>query len=92
MTIEEDEIMASFDVASGFISIYKCDSLGIMEYELENNQKILAKCSLTIEDIIKCLNLYLECPYSTFKDKLLCEANRVAMGSPASPNVANPCM
>ncbi|VDP97686.1 unnamed protein product [Trichobilharzia regenti] len=87
-TIEEDEIMSGFDVVSLFTSIPMCDSLDIMKYELENNQQLLAKSSLSIE-VIKCLKLCLESTYFTLKDKLCCQTNGVAMDSPASPIVAN---
>ncbi|CAH8865979.1 unnamed protein product [Trichobilharzia szidati] len=81
--------MASFDVVSLFTSIPICDSLDIMKYELENNQEVLSKSLLSIDEVIKCLKLCLESTYFTFKDKLYCQTNGVAMGSPASPIVAN---
>ncbi|VDQ07525.1 unnamed protein product [Trichobilharzia regenti] len=89
VNIEEDEVMASFDVVSLFTSIPICDSLDIMKYEHENNQEVFTKSLLSIDEVIKCLKLCLESTYFTFKDKLYCQTNGVAMGSPASPIVAN---
>ncbi|VDP99737.1 unnamed protein product [Trichobilharzia regenti] len=87
--IEEDEIMTRFDVVSIFTGIPIYDSLDIMKYELENNQEVLAKSSLSIEEFIKCLKLCLESTYVTFKDKLYYQTNGVAVESPASPIVEN---
>nr|CAX83713.1 reverse transcriptase [Schistosoma japonicum] len=89
MRLEEDEIMASFDVCSLFTNVHINNSLDIInEYLLADND-LSIRCPLEPSEIIKCLSLCLNSTLFKFRGDLYKQTEGVAMGSPVSPIVAN---
>nr|CAH8834105.1 unnamed protein product [Trichobilharzia regenti] len=87
--IEEDEIMASFDVYSLFTNVPVNDSLSIIYNLLCADDELSDRCPLNPDEIMKVLELCLKSTLFTFRGVLYRQIGGIAMGSPVSPLVAN---
>ncbi|CAH8541549.1 unnamed protein product [Schistosoma rodhaini] len=87
--IEEDEIMASFDVCSLFTNVPIKKTLDIICNLLDSDTDLKQRCPLVTSDIIKELDLCLRSTIFSFRGDLYRQTEGVAMGSPVSIIVAN---
>ena len=89
-TIDDDEIMASFDVVSLFTAIPVYRACEQIRNKLMKNKTLQYRTNLSIDEIITLLCFTLSNNY--FKDKTYKQIHGCAMGSPVSPIIANLCM
>ncbi|CAH8464949.1 unnamed protein product [Schistosoma rodhaini] len=87
--IEEDEVMASFDVSSLFTNVPINRALDIIYACLESDLDLNLRCPLDPSEFIKCLELCLRSTLFIFRGDLYRQKEGIAMGSPVSPIVAN---
>ncbi|VDP57296.1 unnamed protein product [Schistosoma mattheei] len=87
--VEEDEILASFDVSFLFINLPVNRELDIIHDCLESDSDMNLRCLLDPSEVIKCLELCLRSTLFTFRGDLYRQKEGIAMGSPVSPIVAN---
>ena len=91
-TIDDDEIMASFDVVSLFTAIPVDGACEQIRNKLMKDKTLQYRTNLSIDDIITLLRFTLSNNYFTYKDKTYKQIHGCAMGSPVSPIIANLCM
>ena len=89
ITIEEDEILVSYDVKSLYTSIPIDDTLDIITHKLSHDNRLKDQTSLSPQDIRQLLNVCLKTTNFKFRDSFYQLTDGVAMGSPASSHVAN---
>ncbi|VDP37317.1 unnamed protein product [Schistosoma mattheei] len=87
--IEEDEIMASFDVSSLFTNVPISRAMDIINVCLEADLDLNLRCPLDPPEVIKCLELCLRSTLFIFRGHLYRQKEGIVMGSPVSPMVAN---
>ena len=87
--IEENEDMVSFDVESLYTSIPVDSALQAVETYLHQDMDLGNRTILDIPDILSLLKFCLKNTYFSFKGKFYEQVQGLAMGSPASPVVAN---
>ena len=89
MTVEDNEIMASFDVTALFTNVPIRESLDIIEQRLKEDETLKDRTILSVSQIIKLLECCLTTTYFLFNGKFYTQTEGSAMGSPVSPLVAN---
>ena len=90
-TIDDDEIMTSFDVLL-FIAIPVDRACERIRNKLNKDNTLGQRSKLSIDDIIKLLHFTLSTSYFTYNNETCKQIHGCAMGSPVSPTVANLCM
>ena len=91
-TIDDDEIMISFDVVSLFTAIPVDRACERIRNKLNKDNTIGQRSKLSIDDIIQLLWFTLSNSYFTYNNETYKQIHGCAMGSPVSPIVANLCM
>ncbi len=91
-TIEDDEIMISFDVVSLFTAIPVDRACEHIRNKLCKDNTLGQRSNLSIDDIIKLLRFTLSNSYFNYNNETYKQIHGCAMGSPVSPIVANLCM
>ena len=89
VTVEDDEIMASFDVTALFTNVPIRESLDIIEQRLKEDETLKDRTILSVAQIIRLLECCLTTTYFLFNGKFYTQTEGSAMGSPVSPHVAN---
>ena len=91
MTIDEDEILVSFDVRSLYTSIPIDETLDIIAARLSIDDQLSNQTPLSPENMRTLLSICLKTTNFKFRNAFyeLMDGVRVAMGSPASSPVAN---
>ncbi|VDP81307.1 unnamed protein product [Schistosoma mattheei] len=87
--IEDNEMMASFDVSSLFTNVPVNRALDIIYDYLESDSDLNLRCPLDPFEVIKCLKLRLQSTLFIFRGNLYKQKEGITMGSPVSPIVAN---
>ena len=89
-TIDEDEIMVSFDVVSLFTAIPVEKACERIRTKLETDVTLTSRTKLTIDDIISLLRFTLSNSFFTHNNTIYKQVHHgCAMGSPVSPVIAN---
>ena len=91
-TIDDDEIMVSFDVVSLFTAIPVDRACEHIRKKLNKDNTLGQRTRLSIDDIIKLLRFTLSNSYFNYDNETYKQIHGCAMGSPVSPIVANLCM
>ncbi|XP_072178157.1 uncharacterized protein [Diadema setosum] len=89
ITLEEHEVLVSFDVVSLFTNTPIDQSIQIVRDRLQKDSELHKRTNLTVDDIIKLLEFILSTTYFSFDGKIYRQKYGTAMGSPVSPIVAN---
>ena len=89
ITLDEQEVLVSFDVVSLFTNTPIGKSIEIVKDRLQNDTELHKKTKLSVEDIIKLLEFICSTTYFSFDRKIYRQKFGAAMGSPVSPIVAN---
>ena len=90
-TIEDDEIMISFDVGSLFTAIPVDRACEHIRNKLSKDDTLGQRSNLSIDNIIKLLRFTLSNSYFNYNETYK-QIHGCAMGSPVSPIVENLCM
>ena len=88
-SIEEDEVLVSFDVKSLFTSVPVQPAIECVRKILLADQSWSLQSPISVPVVIKLLTLCLEDTTFKFRDKFYRMTDGLAMGSPVSPIVAN---
>ena len=88
-SIEEDEVLVSFDVKSLFTSVPVQPAIECVRKILLADQSWSLQSPISVPVVIKLLTLCLEDTTFKFRDKFYRMTDGLAMGSPVSPSVAN---
>ena len=88
-TIDEDEIMVSFDVVSLFTAIPVEKACERIRTKRETDVTLPSRTKLTIDDIISLLRFTLTNSFFTHNNTIYKEVHGCAMGSPVGPVIAN---
>ena len=88
-TIDEDEILISFDVVSLFTAIPVEKACERIRTKLETEVTLPSRTKLTIDDIISLLRFTLTNSFFTHNNTIYKQVHGCAMGSPVSPVIAN---
>ena len=88
-TIEDDEILISYDVTALFTSVPTDKALAYIKARLESDSSLSERTPLTPEQITRLLEICLNCTYFTFGGIFYRQIHGAAMGSPVSPIVCN---
>ena len=88
-TIDEDEIMVSFDVVSLFTAIPVEKACERIRTKLETDVTLTSGTKLTIDNIISLLRFTLTNSLFTYNNTIYKQVHGCAMGSPVSPVIAN---
>ena len=90
VTIDEDEVLVSFDVKSLYQSVPIEPALCSVRTLLENTSIWKgADTTITVDEVIELLSLCLRESGFKFRDQFYEMSSGLAMGSPVSPIVAN---
>ena len=88
-TIDEDEIMVSFDVVSLFTAIPVEKACERIRTKLEIDVTLTSRTKLTIDDIVSLLCFTFTNSFFTYNNTIYKQVHGCAMGSPVSPVIAN---
>lgn len=89
LAVRSDELMVSFDVEALFTNVPVDEALIIIQARLENDAELAARTPLSVDQIIRALELCLRSTYFIYEGKYFEQVDGAAMGSPVSPVVAN---
>ena len=87
--LQPDECMVSFDVSALFTSIPIDPAIDTIRKQLEEDQDLKNRTSMTVDHIISLLEFCLKNTYFSFQGRYYEQTEGAAMGSPISPLVAN---
>ena len=87
--LQPDECMMSFDVSALFTSIPIDPAIDIIRKQLEEDQDLKKRTSMTVDHIISLQEFCLKNTYFSFQGRYYEQTEGAAMGSPISPLVAN---
>ena len=87
--LQPDECMMSFDVSALFTSIPIDPAVDTIRKQLEEDQDLKNRTSMTVDHIISLLEFCLKNTYFSFQGRNCEQTEGAAMGSPISPLVAN---
>ena len=87
--LQPDECMMSFDVSALFTSIPIDPAIDTIRKQLEEDQDLKKRTSMTVDHIISLLEFCLKNTYFSFQGRYYEQTEGAAMGSPISPLVAN---
>ena len=88
-TLEDDDIMVSFDVVSLFTRVPVDKAIDVINSKLELDEELGARTTLSREQICYLTKTCLQTTYFQFEDSFYEQVEGAAMGSPLSPVVAN---
>ena len=88
LTVEEDEVLVSFDVTSLYTNVPIKDTLLIIKGLLENDADLQAKTKIPSKDILNITEFLLTRTWYKYKEKYFQQTDGVAMGGPTSSVVA----
>ena len=91
-TVDDDEIMASFDVVSLFTAIPVDKTCEHIRNKLLKDKTLQQRTKMSIDDIVALLRFTLSNSYFNYNNKTYRQVHSCAMGSPVSPIVANLCL
>ena len=91
-TIDDDEIMVSFDVVSLFTAIPVDKTCEHIRNQRLKHETLQQRTKLSIDDIFALLRFTLSNSYFNYNNKTYRQLHGCAMGSPVSPIVANLCL
>ena len=86
--LQPDECMISFDVSALFTSIPIDPAIDTIRKQLEEDQDLKERTSMTVDHIISLLEFCLKNTYFSFQGRYYEQTEGAAMGSPISPLVA----
>ena len=89
LTLQTGDCLLSYDVTSPFTSVPIDPALNIIKDQLEKDEKLNDRTALSVQNIMELLGFCLHNTYFSFQNKFYEQVEGVAMGSPASPIVAN---
>ena len=89
VTINEHEVLISYDISALFTSVPVDDSIVIIRDRLIHDDTLAERTTLSPDQIIELLSFCLKTTYFQFNDCLYRQVEGAAMGSPVSPIVAN---
>ena len=89
VTLDEDDILISFDVKALFTSVPVDQSLDIILERLQNDPTLGERTPLSAVQVRDLLAICLKTTYFQFDSVLYAQVEGAAMGSPVSPIVAN---
>ena len=89
VTLNEDEMLVSYDVKSLFTSIPVEESIGICERKLNEDETLGDRTSMDVATIIRLLRFCLTTTSFQYKGTHYQQLDGVAMGSPVSPVIAD---
>ena len=87
--LQPDECMMSYDVSALFTSIPIDPAIKTFRKQLEEDQDLKKRTSMTVDHIISLLEFCLRNTYFSFQGRYYEQTEVAAMGSPLSPLVAN---
>ena len=87
--LQPDGCMMSFDVSALFTSIPIDPAIDTIRKQLEEDQDLKKRTSMTVDHIISLLEFCLKNTYFSFQGRYYEQTEGAAMGSPISPLVAN---
>ena len=90
--IEDDEIMALFDVTSLYTNIPIIDTLNIIKDYVNNDDQSTRKTAVPQNKFLDLVNLVLTTTWYTFNSQFYQKTDGVAMGGPESLTTAEICM
>ena len=86
--IEEDKIIASFDVMSLYTNIPIIDMLNIIKDYVNNVDQFTRKTAIPLDQFLDLVNLVLTITWYTFNSQFCQQTDAFAMGGPASSTTA----
>ena len=89
LELDDDEIMVSYDVSSLFTAVPVNDAIQIINDRLQNDNTLADRTNLDVDDITDLLEFCLSNTYFMYQGETYQQTHGAAMGSPASPIVAN---
>ena len=89
MTIEDDEIMVSFDIKSLFTSVPIADATNVIKQLIQKDEDFSTRTNLKPESLLDLLQLCLTTTSFQFRETHYELTDGLPMGSPTSPSVAN---
>jgi hypothetical protein len=89
LILQPDEEIRSYDVTALFTSVPVDKALNIIEQRLKNDTTLTERTSIPPPDIVRLLNICLNCTYFIFQEQYYLQIHGAAMGSPVSPIVCN---
>ena len=87
--LQPDECMMSFDVSALFTSIPIDPAIDTIRKQLEEDQDLKKRTSMTVDHIISLLEFCLKNTYFSFQGRYYEQTEGATKGSPISPLVAN---
>lgn len=87
-TVDEDEIMVSFDVTSLYTNVPIKDTLLILKDLLNNDQDLKSRTNIPPEDVLEITEFLLTKTWFKFNNNFLSQTDGVAMGGPTSSVIA----
>ena len=92
VSIEDDEIMVSFDVTSLYTNIPIIDTLNIIKDYVNNDDQFTRKTAIPQDKFLDLVHLVLTTTWYTFNSQFYQQTDGVTMGGPASSTTAEICM
>ena len=89
ISLEETDVMASFDVVSLFTRVPVNEALLVISQRLQQDDTLKDRTSIPIPDLCALVELCLKSTYFQFGKSFYEQVEGAAMGSPLSPIVAN---
>lgn len=89
LSIEQNDMLVSFDVQSLFTNVPVPETLAIIERRLENDESLTKRTNIPIPTIMELLSICVNTTYFQFKEKFYKQTDGMAMGSSLSPFMAN---
>ena len=87
--LQPDECMMSYDVSALFTSIPIDPAIKTIRKQLEEDQDLKKRTSMTVDHIISLLEFCLKNTYFSFQGRYYEQTEGAAMGCPISPLIAN---
>ena len=87
--MRQGDKMVSFDVVNLFTRVPLDDSLQIISHRLIHDETLDTCSTIPAHEICSLIELCMRCTYFQYRDTFYEQLDRVAMGSPLSPVIAN---
>ena len=85
LELDKDDLLVSFDVVSLFTKVTVEEALEVIADQLEKDENLQDRTSITIEEIVSLTELHLKTTCFQFKEKFYEQIDGAAMGSLLSP-------
>ena len=89
VSLEETDVIASFDVVSLFTRVPVDEALLVLSHCLQQDDTLKERTSIPIPDLCTLVELCLKSTYFQFGEAFYEQVEGAAMGSPLSPVLAN---